>query len=643
MNAIYRLGLISGHYRRSIRVPSNINDLAFKSIFPFPTKEQLRITLGPAGVDALINEADEIADGMFHMFGGPLVPIQISPAGPLPHWTECETGKNRQREGNKPPSWQIDDIKFTWEPARFGWAFVLGRAYLLTGNEKYAEIFWQRCEEFARSNPPFMGPNWSSGQETGLRLMALAWCAQIFAHSEAAKQNPGKIGWLANLAAVHAARIPGTLIYARSQNNNHLLTEAAGLFTAGHSLPGHPQADSWKRTGAKWLAWCFEHQIDEQGEYVQHSSNYHRLMLQTALWIYAITGKESFPGGEKSLRSLKLAAGWLVNRLDPISGRVPNLGANDGALIMPFSCSDFSDYRPAARAASRAFLNEELAGSEGEEMSLWFGLKTCEPGSGEFEQSLGIIRGLQSWASLRAVHYTSRPSHADQLHLDLWFRGENIAIDAGTYSYNGQPPWDNSLTSSLVHNTVSINGQDQMTRAGRFLYLDWPEADYLPAEKDQPAAIKSCKARSSAYQRFGILHQRQVMVFEGDRWLVTDQLSRNQPKNNENAGIQPVTCRLHWLLPDLPWKLETLPDGCLLSLQSEIGQINLNIHSDQPISRTGLVRAGELVQGQALFFPFSGWFSPAYNQKYPALSLAVEIETSENIQLESEFSLQVIK
>ncbi|MEI6289833.1 MAG: hypothetical protein WCP19_05320, partial [Chloroflexota bacterium] len=99
MNAIYRLGLISGHYRRSIRVPSNINDLAFKSIFPFPTKEQLRITLGPAGVDALINEAYEIADGMFHMFGGPLVPIQISPAGPLPHWTECETGKNRQREG----------------------------------------------------------------------------------------------------------------------------------------------------------------------------------------------------------------------------------------------------------------------------------------------------------------------------------------------------------------------------------------------------------------------------------------------------------------------------------------------------------------------------------------------------------------
>ena len=35
----------------------------------------------------------------------------------------------------------------------------------------------------------------------------------------------------------------------------------------------------------------------------------------------------------------------------------------------------------------------------------------------------------------------------DQLHLDLWWRGLNIAQDAGTYLYNADPPWDNPLVT----------------------------------------------------------------------------------------------------------------------------------------------------------------------------------------------------
>ena len=58
----------------------------------------------------------------------------------------------------------------------------------------------------------------------------------------------------------------------------------------------------------------------------------------------------------------------------------------------------------------------------------------------------------------------------DQLHFDLWWHGINVAQDAGTYLYNGEPPWDNPLVSTRVHNTITIDGRDQMTRGGTIPY-----------------------------------------------------------------------------------------------------------------------------------------------------------------------------
>src|SRR5262249_39599855 len=76
-------------------------------------------------------------------------------------------------------------------------------------------------------------------------------------------------------------------------------------------------------------------------------------------------------------------------------------------------------------------------------------------------------------AYLRCVDYRDRPGQADQLHLDLWWDGVNLARDAGTFLYNGPPPWDNRLAGTPVHNTLVLDGQDQMRRAGRFLWVDW--------------------------------------------------------------------------------------------------------------------------------------------------------------------------
>jgi hypothetical protein len=662
LNALYRFGLVTGHYRRAIQPPNPEQRLpsTVRSLFDLPSRENLLDVLGPSGLQALSTEADEIVGGKFRQFGAEPVEIDLVPPHPLHHWTEYET-RNISSRSAAERTLHATDIKFTWEPARFGWAFILGRAYHVTGEEKYAAAFWRYFETFSAANPPYQGPNWISGQEVGLRLMAFVWAAQVFAKSE--HSTPARLAKLAFSTATHAARIPATLPYARSQNNNHLLTEAAALYTAALAVPDHPYALHWLEIGQKWLTWCFGHQIDAYGEYVQHSTNYQRLMLQVALWIDVIARRAApdeaiSPTTEEiasqvtrhdtAKENLALATHWLLSLLDPESGCVPNLGANDGAYIFPLSTSPFNDFRPVAQAAARAFLGYTLPSGTWDEMSLWFGL----PHTGS---QLEIPRypgdqmvAKNSWGYLRAVRFKSRPSHADQLHFDLWWRGLNLTPDPGTYLYNADPPWDNRLTSTLVHNTVSVDGLEQMTRISRFLYLDWANATGKRHFETDADFFQRNSARTYAYAKVYVRHDRTVTVFNDERWLVEDELL-----NETYIGKAPLehVYRLHWLLPDWEWKLENREASLELRLKSPLGWIRLEIKAEPADLKlsTSLVRAGEFVWQTSEVLKTSevstirGWVSPTYAHKIPALSLSVEVQSSESIKFSSEFTFPVLR
>ncbi len=608
--ALYKVGLKTGHYRRAeIRGIETSHPLS-THLFSLPDHTQLAQTLGEDGQCALLAEADEIVAGVFRMFGGEPVPLHLTGHWPLAHWTLFESGKIKL-EG---------DIKYIWEPARFGWAFVLGRAYHLTRNETYAEAFWEYFERFTDANPPNLGPHWMNGQEVAIRLMALVWAGQVF--EAAAASSIERRAHLAQSVAAHAARIPSTLVYARAQNNNHLVTEAAGLYTAGRALDN----PHWCALGWRWLNWAFRRQISGYGEYIQHSTNYHRVMLQAALWVDAIRDVD-WPS--LTLQSLGRATHWLFSMLDPASGRTPNLGANDGALILPLVVTPFDDFRPTVQAAARAFLRFQMPGGAWDEMALWLGLDAHEKA---YEPSLYLAdnpRGPESWAYLRASTFPSRLGHMDQLHLDLWWCGLNVAQDAGTYLYNAGSPWDNPLVTGRIHNTVTVDGRDQMTCGGRFMTLDW-----FPAySKGVVATDESVLGQVMAYHKgyHGVRHERTVTVYADERWVVEDMLISKKPH----------TYRLHWLLPDWEREVESRDWRVEIRLKSPLGRVILVLqtepHFSSLYSLISIVRAGEVVYGTRDVQPFEGWVSPTYGEKIPALSLAFEVQSEQTTQFTTEF------
>ncbi len=93
--------------------------------------------------------------------------------------------------------------------------------------------------------------------------------------------------------ADHAERILPTLAYAKAQNNNHLVSEAVGLYTAGVFLPHHPRAGKWKETGLLLFTQAINTQVSADGEYIQHSTNYHRMLLMLSLWMWYLMRTEN--------------------------------------------------------------------------------------------------------------------------------------------------------------------------------------------------------------------------------------------------------------------------------------------------------------------------------------------------------------
>ena len=622
LNSLYKLGLWTGHYKRTEnRELKNTPLLSIlHPLFPLPSCDQLIQTLGADGKATLINEADEIAEGgKFRMFGGEPVPLQLTFNEPLHHWTDYETGK-----ASIPFSlFPIHDIKFIWEPARFGWAFTLGRAYHIMQDEKYAEAFWKYFNTFTDSNPPYIGPHWMNGQEVVIRLMSFLWAVQVFQTASASSAERRER--LVQSIADHAGRIPPTLIYARSQNNNHLVTEFAALYAAGVAL----DQPRWRELGWSWLNHALCTQISSYGEYIQHSTNYHRLMMQTALWVNMILRERHQHWPFPTLEALTRASHWMFSMIDPASGRTPNLGANDGALIFPLSSTPFNDFRPTVQAAARAFLRTTLPAGAWDEMSLWLGLPASEHTTGSDAYMTDHLRGKDSWAYLRASRFKSRLSHMDQLHFDLWWHGLNITQDAGAYLYNGDPPWDNPLVSTRVHNTITIDGRDQMTRGGRFLTLDWFPAYSKNLLEADEKILGRVLAYHKGYRKLGIRHERVATVFMDERWEIKDNLIFTKPGEH--------VFQLHWLLMDGEYEIENSEMGISIRVKSKYGWITLNIKSPNSECRVSLVRAGELIDGQREVKPYEGWVSPTYGTKVPALSLAVEVKSLKNFSFISEF------
>lgn len=510
---------------------------------------------------------------------------------------------------------RVGDVKLTWEAGRFPQAYALARAaaHGVAPRSGLVTALSDQIEGFAAATPFGLGIHWNSGQEIVFRLMA--WLFGLGAAGPAPELDAaaGVVASSLHQGAVHVERHLGYTLHA--VYNNHLLSEALGLLLAGTLLPLSPEAERWRARGVTVLDDQAARQFYGDGGYIQLSHNYERVALQVYLWAAALRRTQGEPVPAAWLDALGRAVDFLYAQQNPADGRLPNYGANDGALPSPLSCCDYSDFRPTLQAASLAARGERLyEPGPWDEEAAWL----CGPAAleaplrprGRASVSFGptgfhVLRGREegSFGVFRCGTIRDRFSQIDMLHLDVWWRGQNVLIDGGSYLYNGPARWHDHFLRTGSHNTVELDGRDQMLHFRRFKTLYWTEAERTAFEDAPGHALVA--GRHFGYRRHpgGCIHQRTVLHVKDGLWVVVDRVT----------GEGEHQARLHWLAGEHPYAFD--PAAARLSLDTPGGPFCVTL-----LDEGGRPVEADVVAGQAA--PPRGWHARYYGEKRAAPSLA---------------------
>ena len=181
------------------------------------------------------------------------------------------------------------DIKFVWELSRFHNGVNLGRAYALTGEERFAEKFLSLFLDWKQANPPSVGPNWACAMEVAIRAVNLLWAGALVASSRAF--NPAARESFVKSIAGHGLfirshlensdRVVGNKL--QPVNGNHYLADLAGLLYIGCAFPECHSAAEWREFATAELYREIRSQVDDEGVHWEYCPNYHRLVLEMIL------------------------------------------------------------------------------------------------------------------------------------------------------------------------------------------------------------------------------------------------------------------------------------------------------------------------------------------------------------------------
>ncbi|EYF03872.1 asparagine synthase (glutamine-hydrolyzing) [Chondromyces apiculatus] len=511
---------------------------------------------------------------------------------------------------------KVGDVKLTWEIGRFPQAYHFGRAaaFFPADRPHLAAALASQIRAFIADNPYGRGIHWASGQEIAFRGMAWLFGLASLGPDPALVALAPELGRALHEALVHLER---HLDYARhAVYNNHLISEAFGILLLATVLPGTPAADRLRALGIHLLDEQSDAQVYEDGGYIQQSHTYHRVAMHTYLWASALLrrqGKElpaAWTGAmERSLDFLyaqQAPAGWL-----------PNFGSNDGALPAPLSTCDYPDFRPVLQALSVITRGERLyEPGPWDEPAAWFAgpralldapLRPRARTSVSFAVTGYHALRLDdpgSFCVLRCGTLRHRFSQIDMLSLDVAWRGHNVLVDPGSYLYNGPARWHEHFVGTAAHNTLTVDGRDQMMLYRRFKNLYPAPARRLSFVHHDRYALVAGEHHGYARHPGGCVHRRSVLQVDGDLWVVVDLVT----------GEGQHTARLHWLGGDFPHHHD--PAAGTLTLTTPSGPFCVTV-----TSMTGAPLAGDVARGQE--DPPRGWLSRHYAEKVPVPSLAV--------------------
>ena len=486
------------------------------------------------------------------------------------------------------------DVKYVWEVNRLQTLPVLAAFALLEDDTAAVRAIDIAIASWHEANPPFRGVGWASGIEVALRAISLLTTLSLIGdrlavdtHRRVAETIRASAFWLPRFPSLH------------SSANNHRVAELAGEFVVALASGGDP------RPAQRGLGVEIERQILVDGAPAEQTPTYGAFTAELALV------------AEDAARQAGLSLPPVVGErlaafVDFVFAIGPTwFGDNDEGRVLSLGNDD--DY-PQSVAAAIAGARSRAIGAP-DFLALLMGRQVApvEPSVGLRTFAAG---GLSIWrgelagraAELAFDHgplgYLSIAAHghADALALSLALDGRPVLVDPGTYLYGSGGVWRSWFRSTPAHNTLNLDGVSQSRMAGPF---NWSQKAVARLTDSTSGADWSLTAKHDGYQRdFGVVHERRVEK-AGDSILVTDRLLGRAQR------------------AEIVWQLAP-------GLVAErIGEEIVVSEDGQPLLALGLP-AGEIaISAGAEDAPGSGWVSPRFGIKLPAMRVAWHGEVNE--------------
>lgn len=433
------------------------------------------------------------------------------------HWTEIEDLSS-----------EAGDIKFTWEKSRFSYLYTIIR-YDYHFDEDHSSFVFHEIEDWIDRNPINQGPNYKCSQETSLRILNWTFALYFYRNSEYLTEDffqkmMHSVYWQIRhvRSNIHFSRI--------SVRNNHAITETLTLYLTSLLYPFFPDADERKKKGKAWFEEEIAYQVYEDGTFLQFSMNYHRVVIQLLTWAIGLAELNHEWYKDVVYERAYKSVDFLFQCQEDSNGWLPNYGSNDGALFFKLSQNDYRDYRPQLDALYQMLTGKNLYSDDYEDKN-WYGISIKKYPS--IERKYGcisypvsgyyLIRENDTLTFTHCGNYKDRPAHADNMHIDVWYKGENMLLDAGSYKYNTTPEFSKYFGGTESHNTVMLGDNDQMLKGGRFIWYYWPrKAKVVMTENDDAFVFEGCV---NEFRQLGrhITQLRNVKKIKGQPcWVITD-------------------------------------------------------------------------------------------------------------------------
>lgn len=574
----------------------------------------------------------------FHIFG---IPFDVS--GPIDWHRDIRSQNAFPRTFARDIDIRSDrhgSAKHVWEVNRMQFLTRIARQYRASGDERQLALFQAIIESWIEANPYLVGVNWYSNIEVNLRLITWYLCWEILEVNQLLTSHPGfgefvMRRWVPEiyLHCLYSHQNPSKF----SSANNHLISEAAGLFIAA-SFWKFAESEKWRIDAKALLEQEIFRQHSRNGINKEEAAEYIQFISDFFLLAYRVGERSNNPFSRAYRQMLQQIFEYIYQLMD-MSGNLPFYGdGDDGRTFILESGQRFNNFRSLLTSAAILFQeprykvksngfdakNAVLFGPEGRAAYEALAVEAPEGHSRCYSDEGHFIFRKAGQDREISLHFDAAPlgflsiaahGHADALSFTLSVDGRWIFIDPGTYCYHSDLEWRQYFIGTLAHNTIRVDGANQALNGGPTLWTRHYRTDILYAAAN--GSIDAVRATHDGYQHLGVAHTREIRFDKAEnRILILDTLD--------------VTDRANHVF-EIPFHLH--PEVAVEALAPERFRLNrtggraVHLQTDARLS-------WEIKRGCEN--PILGWYSPAFYEKQPCPVIYGRIESDQSFEIHSE-------